>query len=259
MHTDTQIVELVFTIVTGIGVLLQAAVLLGMFLGLRETQKKIHALTEQIQEHVLPLLHNSRGLMEDLTPQVKKIASNLVDVSNSVKTQTEHVKTVVEDVTDRTRKQTARADGMVTGALNSLAQAGAAVERGIAAPLRQVSGVLNGLRAGIDTLRVKEPSVIKSPAGRVPSTPRMPLATPSASSSTEAGTPVSPLRSVVPAADTPRPGVSASDSTLQSAVDRIVNTENRFASITDTTPEEASAAAARFVRDRAAATSNDRR
>jgi hypothetical protein len=253
MHTDTQIVELVFTIVTGLGVLMQAGVLLAMFLGLRETHKKIHALTEKIEEHVLPLMHNSRGLMQDLTPQVKQIASNLVDVSNTLKTQTENVKTVVEDVTERTRKQTARADGMVTGALNTLAHAGAAVERGISAPLRQVSGVLNGLRAGIDTLRVKEGSVVKPPSIRVPSTPRVPLA-PAVSA------PVSPLRSVVPVADTPRPSVGASDGSLKNAVNRVVDAaESRLSAVTETTPEEASAAAARFVRDRAAATSNDRR
>jgi uncharacterized protein YoxC len=257
MHTDTQVVTLVFTIVTGIGVLLQAGVLLGMFLGLRETQKKIHALTEQIQEHVLPLMHNSRGLMEDLTPKVKIIASNLVDVSSTLKAQTENVKTVVEDVTERTRKQTARADGMVTGALNTLAHAGAAVERGISAPLRQVSSVLNGLRAGMDTLRVKETGIVKPVAPRVSTTLRTPLSTPLATASTP--TPTSPLRSVVPAADTPRPGIPASDSSLQEAVNRIVNEDVRPATITETTPEEASAAAARFVRDRAAATSSDRR
>jgi hypothetical protein len=253
MHTDTQIVELVFTIVTGIGVLLQAAVLLGMFLGLRETQKKIHALTEKIEDHVLPLMQNSRGLMEDLTPQVKKIASNLVDVSNTLKAQTENVKTVVEDVTERTRKQTARADGMVTGALNSLAHAGAAVERGIAAPLRQVSGVLNGLRAGLDTLRVKEGGIGRpaSVSARIPSPSRVPVAAASSAGS--------PLRSVTPTADTPRPSVTASDASLQDAVNRVVANESRSASITETTPEDASAAAARFVRDRAAAALNDRR
>lgn len=250
MHTDTQIVELVFTIVTGIGVLLQAGVLLGMFLGLRETQKKIHALTEKIEDHVLPLMQNSRGLMEDLTPQVKKIASNLVDVSNTLKTQTENVKTVVEDVTERTRKQTARADGMVTGALNSIAHAGAAVERGISAPLRQVSGVLNGLRAGLDTLRVKESGVARPAAARIPAPSRVSVA-PAPTGS--------PLRSVTPTADTPRPVATGSDTSLQDAVNRIVANETRSASITETTPEDASAAAARFVRDRAAAALNDRR
>ena len=258
MHTDTQIVELVFTIVTGIGVLLQAAVLLGMFLGLRETQKKIHALTDQIQQHVLPLLHNSRGLMEDLTPQVKKIAANVVDISSTVKAQTENVKTVVEDVTERTRKQTARADGMVTGALNTLAQAGAAVERGIASPLRQVSGVLNGLRAGLDTLRVKDASVIK-PIGRVASSPRVPLTTPFSEDPGAANVPASPARSVVPAADTLRSSISTSDASVQNAVNRIVNAESRPMPISATKPEETSAGVASFVSERAAATSNDRR
>ena len=259
MHTDTQVVTLVFTIVTGIGVLLQAGVLLGMFMGLRETQKKIHALTDQIEKHVLPLIHNSRGLMEDLTPQVKKIAANLVDVTASVKAQTETVRTVVEDVTVRTRKQTARADGMVTNALNTLAQAGAAVERGVSGPLRQVSGVLNGLRVGIDTLRTKDPVVTGPGASHVSAPSISSVGRPDSPFTTAS----SPLRSVVPTADTPRPGGSFTDLDVRGAADQSVasggHSGNReVLSDESSAAAEASAAAANFVREHAAATSAER-
>jgi uncharacterized protein YoxC len=223
MHMDAQVVTLVFTIVTGVGVLLQALVLFAIFLGLRETQKKIQGLTEKIEDTLLPVIGQSRGILEDISPKLKTITSNLVEASGTLRAQTEQVKNVVEDISTRTRQQTARVDGIVTGALNSINQANSAVERGIAGPLRQVSSVLNGLRAGIDTLK-SGPKPPTPPAVRKPAPP------------TAASSIPRPAAAAAPAASTPVP-VGASV-------------------ISDTTPEEASAAAARFVRDRAA---SDRR
>jgi len=226
MHVDAQIVTLVFTIVTGVGVLLQAGVLLGMFIALRQTQKRVHALTEKIEDHVLPLTVHSRELLTDLTPKIRTITANLVEASATLRSQTEQVKTVVDDISSRTRQQTARVDGIVTSTLNSLQSATSAIERGIAAPLRQVSGVLNGLRAGLETLSGKDARPVAKPAPRASQPPPpQPVAPPVVSTTPVAATPV-----------TPRPFVNASD----------------------LTPEEASAAAARFVRDRAAAASDRR-
>jgi methyl-accepting chemotaxis protein len=214
MHMDAQTVTLIFTIVTGVGVLLQAFVLLGMFFALKQTQKKVHALSESIEDHVLPLVASSRGLIDDLSPKLKIITANLVDASATLRSQSEQVKSVVDDISSRTRQQTARVDGMVTSALNSINQATAAVERTIAVPLRQVNSVLNGLRAGIEALKGKDPQPAVRTAPRTP-----PPAPP-------------PVR---PVATAPAPASSG------------------------ITPEEASAAAARFVRDRAAASSGDLR
>jgi hypothetical protein len=47
---------------------------------------------------------------------------------------------------------------MVKGTLDQLTFAVHAIEHGVAVPIRQVNGILNGLRAGVDVLRKKAPS-----------------------------------------------------------------------------------------------------
>jgi hypothetical protein len=47
---------------------------------------------------------------------------------------------------------------MVKGTLDQLTNAVHAIEQGVAAPVRQVNGILNGLRAGMDVLREKTPT-----------------------------------------------------------------------------------------------------
>jgi hypothetical protein len=44
---------------------------------------------------------------------------------------------------------------MVKGTLDHLTSAVQALEHGVAVPVRQVNGILNGLRAGVDVLRKK--------------------------------------------------------------------------------------------------------
>ncbi len=45
---------------------------------------------------------------------------------------------------------------MVKGTLDHLTSAVQALEHGVAVPVRQVNGILNGLRAGVDVLRKKD-------------------------------------------------------------------------------------------------------
>jgi uncharacterized protein (DUF39 family) len=57
----------------------------------------------------------------------------------------------------KTEFQADRVDEMVTGTLNSIAHATATLQRAVSGPVRRISAVLNGVRAGIDVLRSREP------------------------------------------------------------------------------------------------------
>jgi hypothetical protein len=54
--------------------------------------------------------------------------------------------------------QASRVDNIVKGTLDQLTVAVQAIEHGIAVPVRQVNGIINGLRAGVDVMRSKTPS-----------------------------------------------------------------------------------------------------
>ncbi len=236
MHINRDMVELVLTIVTGVGVVLQAAVLFGILMAFRQTQKRVMGLAERLEEVITPLISSTRGVVEDISPKIKVITTNLVGASETLRKQSEHVSSVVHDVAERTKHQTVRVDGLitqqtsrvnsiVTGALDSLGEATAAVERGIAAPLRQVNGVLAGLKAGLETLRTGQTAPIRKP---VPPASAAPVSRPPVA-------PVPPAPSPSYVASTPAaPAYSQSVEPI------------------DVTPEEAREAAARFVRDRAA-------
>jgi len=159
MHPDIppylNIMFIVFTAATAFGVILQAGILLGMFLGLRKLQGRVENILNHLTEHALPLITSSKVMLHELSPQVKTIASNLAEVSETLKHESHNIKGSVDDVLLKTRAQTARVDEMVSGTLDGLSHASAAIQHGIEVPLRQLSGILNGLKAGFSVFRQK--------------------------------------------------------------------------------------------------------
>jgi hypothetical protein len=147
----------VFIAVAALSLLLQAASMLAVAIGARKAQKKIMALADDVRLHALPVIMSSREVIQDIGPRLKTITANLEVTSTVLLSKSEQVSGLVGDVTTRAQVQAARVDGMVKGTLDQVTYAVHAVEAGIAAPVRQVSGILNGIRAGLETLRKKTP------------------------------------------------------------------------------------------------------
>ncbi len=158
MDRPTQILLVVFIAVAAVSILMQAGFTVAMFIGARKAQKKIMALADDVRLHALPAIIASRDVIQDITPKLRTITENLTAVSTTLRSKTEKVGGLVGDVTDRAQAQATRVDGMVKGTLDHLTLAVHALEHGIAAPVRQVSGIINGLRAGVDVMRKKDHS-----------------------------------------------------------------------------------------------------
>ena len=156
MDKPTQTLLVVFIAIAAFSILMQAGFTVAMFIGVRKAQKKIMGLADDVRLHALPAIIASRDVIQDITPKLKTITENLTAVSTTLRTRTEKVGGLVGDVTDRAQVQAARVDGMVKGTLDHITSAVQAIEHGVAVPIRQVNGILSGLRAGVDVLRKKD-------------------------------------------------------------------------------------------------------
>jgi hypothetical protein len=157
MDKSSQTLLVVFIAVAAVSILLQACFTVATFVGARKAQKKIMTLADDIRLHALPVIMSSRELIQDVSPKLKTITENLTATTATLRTKADQIGGLVGDVTVRAQAQASRVDGMVKGTLDQLTYAVQAIEHGIAAPVRQVNGVLNGLRAGVDVLRNKTP------------------------------------------------------------------------------------------------------
>ncbi|MGA8110975.1 MAG: hypothetical protein WBD46_19210 [Acidobacteriaceae bacterium] len=156
MHHDIpQWVYIVFTAVTAAGVLMQALVLLGMLFAIKAAMRRVDEVTKKAEEHALPALATARQLLDEVTPKLKIASQNILDVTETLRTRSVTVTDAVDDLLKKAEVQVDRVDEMVTGTLDSIAHATATVQKAVVTPVRQVSAVLNGLRAGFDVLRTR--------------------------------------------------------------------------------------------------------
>jgi hypothetical protein len=165
-----QIYYIIFTAITALGVLLQACVLLGMFIALRKATKKFHEVTDEVRTNLVPTIASTRRLIEDLSPKLKIATTNLVEASHAVRHEAAHISETVDDVLDKTTIQVERVNRMLIAILNSVEHATTVVQHSVDAPLRRVSGIMAGLKAGFDVLlrREKDPEDTEVPEEVIP-------------------------------------------------------------------------------------------
>ena len=140
-------------VLTGLAVLLQAGVLLGIFLALRKTAHAVNEVTKDVKTTVIPLVHDTRDLLERVSPHIQTISTGLATLIDLIQKESTDARVSVSDVVQRAHVQAKRVDGMVTVALNAIEKTAVALEHSVAAPVRQVNGVVAALKAIVGTYR----------------------------------------------------------------------------------------------------------
>jgi len=133
---------------------MQAGFTIAMALGARKAQKKLLALADDVRLHALPVIIQSRELIQDFSPKFKVITENLTAASTTLRSKTEQVGGLVGDVTGRAQAQATRVDGMVKAHSISSTSPSMPSSTGCCAP-SPGERILNGLRAGVEVLRKK--------------------------------------------------------------------------------------------------------
>jgi hypothetical protein len=150
---------MIFVGMVAFALLMQAFALIAMAVGAAKTRKRGLEIFEEIRGKLMPVLDSSHGFIKETAPKVKIITDNLVETSHVVRAKAVEFDATASELNFKTRAQVARVDGMVTSVLNTTNDISETVQRGIKVPLREVSGLVNGLKAGLDVLvgRVKGP------------------------------------------------------------------------------------------------------
>ena len=116
-------------VVTGCAVLLQAGILVGMFIAMRRTSAKMESLAEEVKTKVLPAAELAQSMMTELRPKIVTLVDNVSVSTTVLRTQMERVDATLTDIIDRTRLQVIRADEFVNSTMDKLEETREAVQR----------------------------------------------------------------------------------------------------------------------------------
>ncbi|HJT69702.1 MAG TPA: hypothetical protein VJ731_05855 [Terriglobales bacterium] len=139
-----------FIAVTALAVLLQAGILAGMYVALRKTSAKVESLADEVKTKVLPTAELAHSMMSDLRPKIETVVDNVSVSTTMLRTQLERVDATLTDIVDRTRLQVIRADEFVNSTMDKLEETREAVQRTVVSPVRQLTGLMHGVGAGLE-------------------------------------------------------------------------------------------------------------
>jgi hypothetical protein len=142
----------VFVALTGIAVLLQAGVLMAMYFAMRKSGDRMEALATEVKTRVLPSIEQAQEMLTVLRPKLEVIVDNLQDATTVLRSQVKRVDATVNDVMDRTRLQVIRADELVSRTLDRVEQTTEMVQKTVVSPVRQLSGIMQGITVGLEFL-----------------------------------------------------------------------------------------------------------
>jgi len=154
---DNHTLLIIFVALTGVSVLLQAIVLIGILSSISKAARVVTDSTEDLKATILPIVHSTKQLVERLTPEVMVVTAGLAELTQVVRRESKDVHFSASEIIGRVNRQTERLDAMLTATLDVLERTGTQLERSIAAPVRQVNGVFAAVRAVIDTYRTTQP------------------------------------------------------------------------------------------------------
>jgi len=141
-----------FILLTGIAVMLQAGILLAMYVAMRKTSARLEALATEVKSKVLPTVEQAQTMLTDLRPRLQVIAANLEETTSAVRSQVQRVDATVNDVVDRARLQVIRADELLSRTLDRVEQTSDMVHKTVISPVRQLSGLMQGITVALEFL-----------------------------------------------------------------------------------------------------------
>jgi hypothetical protein len=142
----------VFVAVTAAAVVIQAGILVALYVAVRKSSSRMEALATEVKAKVMPTADAAQSMMLELRPKIDTIATNISETTTVVRGQLERIDATVSDVVDRARLQVIRADELLNRTMDRIEETTDVVHRTVVSPVRQLSGIIQGVTAGLEFL-----------------------------------------------------------------------------------------------------------
>ena len=139
-------------ILVAIAVLMQAGAMLGMWLAVRKVTEQIESVKSDVKQRIDPLAQSVLEIVNNSREPLRTISANLAEISTMLRVRTANADQVAAELLDKSRTQIVRVDQMVSGLVDKVEVTASAVQRGVMAPIAEVSAVMKGVRSGLEFL-----------------------------------------------------------------------------------------------------------
>jgi len=139
-------------ILVSLAVLIQAGMTVAIFLALRKIPGHLEAVRQDFKQRFDPLTQSVTEILASARDPLRTITANLADISKMLRERTSDVDGLVAELVDKSRTQVIRMDRMVSDLVEKVETTSETVQRGVLAPMQEVSAVIKGMQAGLEFL-----------------------------------------------------------------------------------------------------------
>jgi hypothetical protein len=145
MNSTLLIALTVFVALTTVAMVVQAIAMLGMVRVVRQMQEKLNGLLPEAAR----ILDSAQTAVQQTTKFLTEANARTIDILDVTKAQLDKLDGVVSEAASRARVQMERAELVLDDAMSRTQHTVAIVQKGVVSPIREVQGVLAGVRAAI--------------------------------------------------------------------------------------------------------------
>jgi hypothetical protein len=142
----------IFIACTAAAVVIQAGILVAMYLAVRQSAARMEALATEVRTKILPAAEIAHSMLLEFRPHLQTLVTNVSESSTLVRAQIERLDATVNDAIDRTRLQVIRADELLNRTLDRVESTTDMVHKTVVSPVRQLSGLVQGITSGLEFL-----------------------------------------------------------------------------------------------------------
>jgi len=140
----------IFIFVTGFAVILQALIMVALYLAFRNSTAKMEALATEVKSKALPTMETVQSLLVEIRPKIDVMTTNLSESSTLVRNQLGRLDATLADALDRARLQVIRADELLSRTMDKVEETSEVVHKTVISPLRQVNGLMAAISTGVE-------------------------------------------------------------------------------------------------------------
>jgi uncharacterized protein YoxC len=114
--------------------------------------RTVHALKNRVEslgEQVEPILDVVRRTTIELIPKIRLVSADTVEITKTLREQVNRIGEMLTEFAQQAKAQVARIDGAVESTVGSVQHAGESVKDAVLKPVREVNGVLAGIKTAI--------------------------------------------------------------------------------------------------------------
>src|SRR5258706_3398605 len=140
-----------FVIVTAVAIVLQAIMLIALFLQLRRTAARVEETISDLNTRLSPIISRLQILVDDVSPRISGLVADASELTRLARGQAQKVDRILTETMERLRLQLIHVDQILTGAMETIEEAGSRLRAAVWGPVVKASPLVRGGQFGLES------------------------------------------------------------------------------------------------------------